>query len=158
MSAGIATPFSWRDRDPFGPDIVRSNRGVMHRARCADGTVRLHPRCSGGRPSVGELITAEEARRWATGREWTLCRYPWCFREVVRAVGVDPQVGHVARAVSRAGLRPDRRLHEDRVAPHVPTPTRMHDFVDGWAWCSCDRILSRATRAHNPARTWWRHK
>lgn len=138
------------EREPFGPIVVRTKRGVMHRAK--PGPV-VHVRCRGGRPFVGEVLTVDEVRRWATGREWALCRYPWCFRQVLRAAGIDPEVGHYARETSRRGMHP-RPMREVR---HKADPARLHDSIEGWAWCVCGRIVVRAERAHT-RRVYWTHK
>lgn len=141
--------FTWRDRVPFGPLVVRTKRGILHRAAAGP---RLHVRCAGGRPFVGDVLTPEQAVEWAREGEWVLCRYPWCFREAVRAAGIDPEVGHVIRNVYRP--HPGKPAGP---APHRAAPDRPHESVAGWSWCSCDRIIFRSTRAHNPAESWWTH-
>ena len=148
-----APAFHWkRDREAFGPLIVRSaGRGVLHRAQPGP---RVHVRCSGGRPFLGGVLTPEEAREYATGRPAILCRYPWCFRAVVEAAGFDPSVGH---AVRRVGLPREPRLRGED-GRHRPAPERPHEFVEGWAWCSCGWIVVRNESPHRPGNVWWSHK
>lgn len=60
---------------------------------------------------AARFISAMDA--WAKGRPATLCRYPWCFREVLKAADEDVEVGHVVRYVRR---EPDRRRAEKLLA------------------------------------------
>lgn len=148
-----APAFNWKaDREPFGPLIVRSaGRGVLHRAQPGP---RLHIRCAGGRPFTGDVLTSDEAREYATGRPAILCRYPWCFRAVVEAAGLDPSVGHVVR---RVGLPREQRARQVDTR-HNPTPVRAHEVVETWAWCDCGDIVVRMTSPHRPGVEWWAHK
>jgi len=140
--------FQWRrDRQPFGPLVFRSQRGMLHRAKPGP---RLHIRCSGGRPLRGKVLTPEEAVNHAIGRPAVLCRYPWCFRAAVEAAGLPPEVGHVARYIAK----PRRRAAER----HVASPARAHETVERWAWCDCGRVIVRRENGHNPDDEWWAHK
>lgn len=74
--------------------VARAPKGMLHRLQ-ADGAV--HPRCRGGRPFLGRTVTAAEAMESATRNSNVLCRYRWCFRAEVEALGINPMVGHHAR-------------------------------------------------------------
>lgn len=147
---------SLHDREPFGPLVYRSRRGILHRARLDfRGAPLLHPRCAAGVALKGEVLTDEQALEWATGREPVLCRYPWCFRATLQAAGVSVEVGHMQRTVSLRGLR--GRWRGDRPARHRPTP--VEPVGDrGWMRCTCGKTLVASVDGHNPERVWWHHK
>lgn len=148
---------SWQRTAPVGPLVYVSARGMLHRAD-VDGRNRpvLHPRCRAGKPLTGRIVSEAEAVELATGRPGILCRYPWCFRRLVVAAGLDPAVGHYVRRIPRSP-RPDP---EHRPAPHRPMPVEPIAGREhlGWWWCSCDRIVLEAVDGHNPGRRWWMHK
>lgn len=128
--------------EPFGPLVVRSPRGILHRAQPGP---ELHARCAGGRPFRGEVLTPAEAVAWAKGRPAVLCRYPWCFRAVLEAAGEDVQVGHVARYLARP-VRPMA------LTPHRPDVGRLLK-EPGRAVCVCGRQLVH----RHGGRSGWAH-
>lgn len=72
-------------------------RGVLHRGfRDADGELHAHPRCHALPP--GEVLPAGAESWYDNLRDHArLCRYPWCFRDLVREMGLPVAVGHDVR-------------------------------------------------------------
>jgi hypothetical protein len=133
--------------------VYRSQRGILHRVTLGlRGEPVLHPRCRAGQPLRGSVLTDAEAIEWATGSEARLCRYRWCFREVLSAAGVDVEVGHVARHVSLGEPR------APRIPKHCAEQVEPVDGQRGWWWCSCDGIVIERRSLHNPDRRWLAHK
>ena len=58
--------FSWRDREPFGPLVARSGRGILHRARLVKGNVVLATRCAAGKPVRAVVLSDAEAVEYVT--------------------------------------------------------------------------------------------
>jgi hypothetical protein len=80
------------------PVVLRSlRRGVLHRGwRDRAGKLGAHPRCHAIPPRD---VLPKGAEFWFSNLrdDSRLCRYPWCFRQVVRELGVIPVVGHYSR-------------------------------------------------------------
>lgn len=74
--------------------VALTSKGLLHRVQ-VDGA--MHARCRGGRTVAHRVISEDEARSLAANASERLCRYRWCFRDDVEALGIDPWVGHVAR-------------------------------------------------------------
>jgi hypothetical protein len=91
--------------DGARPLVLRSKRrGVLHRGYRLDGQIRAHARCNVLPP--GEVLP-KGAESWYENLSDAsrLCRYPWCFRDLVRELGLIPVVGHESRRLrSRAGF------------------------------------------------------
>lgn len=93
----------------FSGNVGITARGMLHRANALGA---VHPRCTGGRRFDVMFVGAREAAEWAIEHPSALCRYRWCFRDVVVALGLIPETGHMdrhvrlARALAQRGGRP----------------------------------------------------
>lgn len=83
------------------PLVIRTGRGVLHRGyRTDDGRVHAHARCHAV-PAVECLPKGAEYWFDNLSRPDLMCRYSWCFRELLEEMGVDTFVGHRVRRLRK---------------------------------------------------------
>ena len=78
--------------------VVITGRGKVHKAiRDFRGKVVGHPRCHVSADVRVLGTSAASADPDLLAHPFVYCRYRWCFRDELVAMGLDPAVGHTSR-------------------------------------------------------------